>query len=127
MKIRIHGNTLRLRLSKSEIARFCDRGWVLDQIEFPSGSQLTYQIKWVEQPDKIRVTYDQRNITVLMNREMGETWCNSDEKVGIYEQVALREGKILDIRIEKDYQCLTPRAGEDEADLFTHPMAKQPQ
>ena len=33
----------------------------------------------------------------------------------------LDDGEKLSILIEKDFACLAPRAGEDEADMYPHP------
>jgi hypothetical protein len=40
MKLRIHGNSLRLRLSQSEVAQFSKTGYVEDSVQFESPSHL---------------------------------------------------------------------------------------
>ena len=40
------------------------------------------------------------------------------------EQV-LDDGGVLNILVEKDFACLAPREGEDESDMFPHPLEGQ--
>ncbi len=37
----------------------------------------------------------------------------------------LDDGDALKILVEKDSACLTPREGEDESDMFLHPLDGQ--
>ena len=56
-----------------------------------------------------------------MPQEMAKTW-SSTAQVSLTGEQALPEG-ILKILMEKDFQCLEPRPGEDDAGLFPHPEA----
>ena len=49
-------------------------------------------------------------------------WANS-EQVSIIGEQQHKNGDKLDILVEKDFSCLTPREGEDESDMFPHPKA----
>jgi hypothetical protein len=49
-------------------------------------------------------------------------WANSVRE-GIYYDQGVSEDTILKILIEKDFQCLHKRAGEDETDNFPNPRA----
>jgi len=51
-----------------------------------------------------------------------ENWAAS-EQVAIRSEQVLSDGDPLKILIEKDFACLAPRDGEDEADMFPHPNA----
>src|ERR1022692_2734556 len=45
MKLRLQGNSLRLRLTRSEVARLDDYGTVEEAASFRSGGSLTYRIQ----------------------------------------------------------------------------------
>ena len=60
-------------------------------------------------------------ITVSVPAETIAEWAGS-EQVGIEACQAGRGGE-LQILIEKDFACLKPRHGEDDADTFENPLA----
>ena len=45
MKLRIQGNSLRLRLSQSEVAQFSKTGFVEDSIQFAPGAMFAYALE----------------------------------------------------------------------------------
>jgi hypothetical protein len=49
----------------------------------------------------------------------------STEQVSIAADESLDGGDFLKILVEKDFACLAPRDGEDEADMFPHPLEGQ--
>ncbi|MCS7014311.1 MAG: hypothetical protein RMI34_12385 [Chloroherpetonaceae bacterium] len=124
MKLRIKGNSLRLRLSQSEVRRIAETGQVEDRIEF--GTEASQAMRYVLKSDKdaqrIFATFDHCTITVTVPEAIAKTWALT-EQVGVQAQQSVGEGKTLSILIEKDFQCLTARPNEDESDNYPHPMA----
>ena len=51
-------------------------------------------------------------------------WSTS-EQVSIAAEQILDGGGHLKILIEKDFACLAPRDGEDEADMYPHPQQEE--
>ncbi len=49
----------------------------------------------------------------------------STEPVSIAADETLDDGDALKILVEKDFACLSPREGEDESDMFLHPLDGQ--
>ena len=47
------------------------------------------------------------------------------EQVSIEADEALDDGDSLKILVEKDFACLAPREGEDETDMYPHPLEGQ--
>ncbi|MCU0345456.1 MAG: hypothetical protein MUC59_00845 [Saprospiraceae bacterium] len=124
MKIRISGNSLRLRLSQSEVKTFFEVGEVIDGISFGTSPNATllYVLKR-SQDAEVKATYIHNAITVNVPADIGDTWANSEQEIGI-EVTAKTPGKngdSLRILIEKDFKCLANRAGEDESDNFPNP------
>lgn len=116
MKMRINGNSIRLRLSQTEVESFSKTGKWAQILNFPNGSALVYRLR--EGTDTL-VSYAQDVLTVVLCEEEVETWVNTDQ-VGVRAELDLPNGDKLSILVEKDFQCLTDR-DEDQSDLFPNP------
>lgn len=119
MKIRIQGNTVRLRLSKQEVGDFARDGEVKDQVEFGSAS-LVYQLIRYNQ-EVFSVSFVRGVISVNIPEHIVNNWADS-EQVGFESVVTYPNGQKLEVLIEKDFQCLIPRK-EDESGLYANPRA----
>jgi len=119
MKLRIKGNSIRLRLSQSEIDEFIADGQVLDSISFGDAS-LTYQL---QSADRYSAVFIDQKVVVSVPASVGTEWANSDQ-VEMKNTLSIRTGEELYILIEKDFKCLTDRPNEDESDLFENPLNK---
>lgn len=120
MKIRIKGNTLRLRLSQQEVAAVATEGRISDSIDFGE-RKLIYMLQVVDQPG-VSAAFEGEYITVNIPPATAGQWTTTDQ-VGFEAEQAVGEGSKLYILVEKDFQCLKPRPGEDETDLFDNPEA----
>jgi len=112
MKLRILGNSLRLRLSQSEVDQIGQGKAVEVSIDFPK-SKLTYRLA-TSDSDEIQADYCENRISVELPNALAQSWANSNEVCikGEYEGLTLL--------IEKDFKCLTDR-DENESDLFANP------
>lgn len=123
MKIRIQGNSLRLRLSQPEVARFHETGQVADGISFGAVPPvaLTYKLERSSLPE-MTVGFSDNCISVYVPEEQAATWAGSEQEVGMEQLVRFDgHGGSLRILIEKDFKCLAERPGEDESDNFPNP------
>ncbi|WP_228853375.1 DUF7009 family protein [Aegicerativicinus sediminis] len=121
MKLRIKGNTIRLRLTQSEVDTFKKMGEITEHLNFGENS-LKYSLK---KSDKhvISASFKQNLITVHIPSPLAEKWTNSD-LVGLDNTNELNgeiEGENY-ILVEKDFQCLHKRPMEDETDNYPHPL-----
>lgn len=123
MKLRIKGDSLRLRLSQTELQTFAETGRVADSIRFPGGRSLSYVLTKDAVVGEVTADFAEDAITVRLPAALAQEWAGSD-RVGM-EQRQVLEGGELRLLIEKDFQCLTERPGEDESDNFPHPLAAQ--
>lgn len=126
MKLRIKGNSVRLRLTQREVAELAATGNVEDRIEFgaePSQS-LTYAVIAESLAEKVSAKFEDGRVSIIIPRAAAEKWAASEEN-GISAEQDLSTGKTLRIAVEKDFACLTPRAGEDESDSFPHPKSEK--
>jgi len=126
VKIRIRGNSIRLRLTQSEVEEFNSKGMVQDSIQFNPSSADTL-IYSLEKADchELKAIYasDINHVKVYMPIESGTQWAES-EQVGMENEIHLNGDKQLKILVEKDFQCLKARPGEDD-DTFPNPDAPE--
>ena len=115
MKLRIKGNTIRIRLSEKEVNLLAEGKPVIEETHFPA-STLTYKV----QPSA-SVSVDFKDDTVLVNLTQDEInrWAGTEE-VTIAKDIAIPNDNILSILVEKDFKCLTVRP-EDESALYPNP------
>jgi hypothetical protein len=119
MKLRIRGDSLRLRLSQGEVIRLRETGEVGDCIHFGDRS-LDYVLVSAD-VDAPRARFEGDRIEVTLPRALAHGWASGDD-VGIEAEQQLASGT-LRLLIEKDFRCLAPRAGEEDTDGFPHPGA----
>jgi hypothetical protein len=124
MKLRIQGNSLRLRLNRSDVEQFRTSGVCAESLRFDSNSQLTYTLETSSQLTAMEVRYVQDYIRVLLPLDMAEEWTGSD-RISLSLRSASDCGPSL--LIEKDFQCLhrEERNPADDADAFPNPAGDQ--
>lgn len=119
MKLRIKDNSIRLRLTKSEVVELANTGSFESRINFGGDGSMTYAItKW--DTNVIDVKYESNKIEVRIPKKELEEWTSS-ENVAMSASKKIVEGQELRILIEKDFACLTNREGEDESDAYPNP------
>lgn len=123
MKLRVRNNSIRLRLTQTEVAAFAENKAVGETVEFglSSDKHLIYRLEQAAVED-VRADFADGKITIFVPRAEAENWALTDQ-IGIKAEQNLGGEKLLKILIEKDFACLDPRAGEDESDAFPHPNA----
>ena len=119
MKLRIKGNTIRFRLTQTEIDQVRE-GFVEDKTQFPGGNSLIYRI---EKGDLFNVQYTKDTVLISVPSAIINDWATTDT-VSISKKIPLTNGDLLDLSLEKDFQCLTERPNEDESDMFPNPLEK---
>jgi len=121
MKIRILGNSLRLRLKQSEVKQLGAEGKVKEQIRFgtTSSQQLTYILQ-KGATAQVTASFNSSVISILVPNDVADHWATSDQ-ISLRESLPIGNGEELKILIEKDFKCLTDREGEDESDMFPNP------
>ncbi|MEQ9405699.1 MAG: hypothetical protein RIM99_19065 [Cyclobacteriaceae bacterium] len=117
MKLRIRGNSIRLRLTQTEVQNLKEQQVVGDSCEFPGGDSLGYRLK---AGMDFSVDLNGNKIDISVPQEIIHSWTESED-LSIEEELELRDGNHLRLLIEKDLQCLTIRSGEDESDAFPNP------
>lgn len=115
MKLRIRGNSIRLRLTQSEVEAINKIGLVEEKTEFPNGQNFVYSLSVAVNLKEISADFSNGKMQILLPKEIAENWANSEE-VGVSGEI-----DSIKIMLEKDFKCLTPRAGDEDTDTFPHP------
>ncbi len=123
MKLRIKGNSLRLRVSRSELARFQAGGRIEETIHFTAASEatLTYALESALKPSPVTVRYGSREVTVILSKDRARIW-GAQSEVGVYTTLDMGPAGSLEVVVEKDFACLD-RSDEDNSDTFANPVA----
>jgi hypothetical protein len=121
MKIRIKGDSLRLRLMKDEVTQLMVDGRVMDCIHFGRlpGDELGYSLVRND-TEHICAIYTGNRIEIQVPDKMITDWAKSDQ-VSIEEVTNNGAQGGLRILIEKDFACLSDRPNEDESQAFPNP------
>jgi hypothetical protein len=116
MKIRIKGNSLRYRLTKSDIANLAKTGYLQEETHF-GDETFIYALK-VLAGKLLKAEYFNNTITLFMPPHMLSALVNTDQ-VGFTEK-----GGILQLLVEKDFTCLDT-VEEDQSDNYPNPLTIQ--
>jgi len=120
MKLRIKGNSLRFRISPTEMARLLEEGRIVETVYFglKEEARLTYALEQARQAAKITARYARQEITVEIPAASVRAWSESQE-VGLYGESETQAG-VLELAIEKDFACLD-ETGASNADTYPNP------
>ena len=121
MKLRIKGNSLRLRLTQTEIANFGEQGIIEEKTEFPNGSYLRSSIERKKGIKELEAEFSGNSLTVFVPESIAHEWTTTD-RVGFENKMDLGTGNTLFLLIEKDWVCLD-NSVEDQKDNFPNPNA----
>lgn len=122
MKIRIKGNSIRYRLSKSEVATLCTSGSISETTSFGT-REFIYSIMSVADASDMTADFIDDQIVVSVPLDWITDW-DTNAKIGFDAKQPLPDSNTLSILIEKDFTCLEER-GEDETDLYPNPKLSQ--
>jgi len=116
VKLRIKGDSIRLRLTRGEVQALIANGLVAELTHFPGGGAFGYRLTAAADCREVGASVAASALTVALPAGLARQWGESDE-VGIRVALPLGAGE-LGILIEKDFPCPTARPGEDDSDAF---------
>lgn len=120
MKIRIKGNSIRYRLTRTEVERFSKDGYLEEHTELP-GNTFTYALKADFDAKDLDARMSQNKIELIFPDSEKTKWFES-EKVGYQNILKLENGGNLKLLLEKDFVCLD-EVEEDQSDNYPNPNA----
>jgi hypothetical protein len=121
MKLRIKGNSMRLRVSRSEVTRLLEGGCLEETIRFApeACARFTFALQQDRSVGRSTVRYTENRVAVLIPADQANTWGITDQ-VGIAEDISLGNLGSLALLVEKDFACLD-RSDENNEDTFPNP------
>lgn len=123
MKLRIKGNSIRLRLGQSEVKRLQSSGAIEECTVFgPSAEQrFVYAICASSEQRGVSADFMGRRLTICAPLS-GILRLASTDQVGIHAVQQTGDGNELKILIEKDFECTDAPADDSQKDAFPrHP------
>jgi uncharacterized protein DUF7009 len=120
MKLRIHENSLRLRLTQKEVAEFRSSGRVDAAVSFAAGRTLSYSLQSIRDASEVSADLNDCAIRVVIPIGLAIPWADSDQ-IGIQAWQTTSDGARLELVIEKDFQCLHQSAAQDP-DAYPNPL-----
>ena len=123
MKLRLRGNSVRIRLTQAEVKALDETGCWKEAVMFghAGAHHFVYQ---VETAPVSRASVDmsasasETIVKVTLPQADVAKWASGSD-VGIY----FEEPWGLKVAVEKDFRCLDEKRDEDESDNFDHPNA----
>ena len=119
MKIRIKGNSIRYRLTKTEVETFSKVGFYEEKTEFKDHI-FKYVLQSKEHISHLEADFKNDTISMYLPEKDKLAWANSD-RVGFQNTIALGNGKELFLLLEKDFACLDETI-EDQSDNYPNPL-----
>jgi len=124
MKLRIRGDSIRLRLKRAEVDQIATGASIVEETHFPD-AVLTIRLDVSENNDAA-ASFNNGNLVISLPKSRVLDWAATDE-VSLVAEQNLSGASSLSLLIEKDFSCLEPghhRDCEDDADTFPHPHAQ---
>lgn len=122
MKLRIRDNSIRLRLTRTEVDSLRAQGVVAAATAFPGGREFQYRVESSPAIVNPAAFFSDNTISIRLPEATVLAWATT-EQVSMPGEQVLDDGAKLTILVEKDFACLAPREGEDESDMYPHPDA----
>ena len=108
MKLRIEDDTLRLRLSATEVSEFASTGRVVAVMHFGSGAGQRMAYALERAPDDgaatLHVRFDAAGLAVVVPAAVAHAWTTTEQN-GFSENLPLAEARHLRVLVEKDLDC----------------------
>lgn len=115
MKLRIKGNSIRFRLTRSEVDRLAAEFNISEKVEF--GDQpLIYCVRCTD-GDELTASFQDYTVVLGLPKAMVQEMVSTD-RVGFKGQAGA-----ISLLIEKDFTCLDD-IEEDQSDNYPNPLIK---
>lgn len=114
MKLRVKGNSIRVRLTKTEVDKICS-GTTFEESTIFGENIFKYELKKSDDVSELSAAFNSGTITIFLPSSLIENW-STNETVGFNE--TSQDG--LYILVEKDFKCIDETT-EDQSDNYENP------
>lgn len=122
MKLRFRGDSIRLRLLRSEVDVLAATGRLSETVRFGADSEeaLGYTVVVSSELDEITASLGDNEIVVTLPADKALAWASGDA-VSLEASQAIGDGRTLSILVEKDFVCIDREDDPDRDDAFPNP------
>jgi hypothetical protein len=126
MKLRMQDDSVRFRLTQSEVAKLAGGQRIEAAVRFAEGptEALIYAVQVGPKLKDVEARFSQREIRVTLPEIVVRTWATTDQ-VSIENLQPIGNNSYLRILVEKDFRCLHSGAefseSDNESDAFPNP------
>lgn len=118
MKLRIKGNSLRIRLTRTEVEKLANTGYLEDQALFANNS-FVYALQSVDTGNELSAALENNKITMFVPKDLIAGWPENNI-IGFNANIPLADSNSLYLLLEKDFVCLDETT-EDQSDNYQNP------
>lgn len=121
MKLRIKANSVRIRLTKTEVNKLATESYLQEVTVLP-GQTFIYAIKSDDNATALTIAFENNILTMMVPKSFAANWHQNDI-VGMDAWMQVNEKEKLYLLLEKDFVCLDETA-EDQSDNYENPNKK---
>jgi hypothetical protein len=120
MKLRLKGNSIRVRLDRRDIERLTDKGRVDDAVRFGPELAFSYAVETGPAPHgRPTAYYTAGCLTIRIDTDDAREWLAGDRVGFDHEQPV--DGGVVRVLLEKDFACIDRPTGEETDDVYAFP------
>ncbi|MBK7374129.1 MAG: hypothetical protein KTQ13_01515 [Ferruginibacter sp.] len=118
MKLRIKGNSVRIRLTKTEVNTIATTGYLEEETVF-GNNKFAYALQKVEEGNELSAAFDGNKMTMFVPAALTNGW-PANKVVGFEASMPVAGNRSLYLLLEKDFVCLD-HTTEDQSDNYENP------
>ena len=104
MKLRIKGNSLRIRLTKTEVNIIANTGYLEEETLF-SNNKFMYALQRVDEGNELSAALEENKMIIFVPSSLTKEW-PTNNIIGFNAEMPVADNKTLFLLIEKDFVCL---------------------
>ncbi|MFS4466750.1 DUF7009 family protein [Maribacter sp. 2210JD10-5] len=120
MKIRIRGNSIRFRLTKTEVETLFKTGEIEETTQIKN-KRFGYRVKLVDHTVVLDASFEEDTISLFLSKSKSQGW-PTNAVVGFNTIQKNEDGSTLSLLLEKDFVCMDERV-EDQSDNYPNPKS----
>ncbi len=118
MKLRIKGNSLRIRLNKTEVNLISTTGYLEEETLF-GNNRFVYALQQIDEGNALKAALEENKMIMFVPASLIKDWPQNNI-VGFEANIPLAGNKTLYLLLEKDFVCLD-ETNEDQGDNYENP------
>lgn len=118
MKLRIEGNTVRIRLSKAEVEKLTTSKYIEERTSF-GNIIFVCALQSKQRGKELTADFDGNKMTMFVPLALLKDWA-TNEVTGFEAQMKVSATESLHLLLEKDFKCLDKKP-EDQSGKYDNP------